>query len=334
MRKEFCDPPLPANFHIIKNSNEVKRTKEYEKYRELWEKTAAAHIITPFPLHLDIEVTSYCNLKCPMCPRTHRVKMGQWESKHMSLDFFKKIIDSGATLGLCAVNLNNFGESLMNKDLPLMVKYAKDSGIIDIMLHTNGTLLTEELSKQLIFYGLDTIVFSFDSITKELYEKIRKGADFETTVNNIRRFAALKRQLDSASPQIRVGMVYMKENAQEKDSFVSFWGGDVDVVSYTDYRNQDGLDETDRYIKRKSANPAFACPSLWQRMTINVNGLVTACCRDAGKRLVIGDLNTGATLKEIWDGDALRDARYLHEIGRAAEIPACNGCDHIRGHQV
>ena len=61
----------------------------------MWRETAVNHIKTDFPLHLDIEVTSYCNLACPMCPRTHRVEMGNWENRMMKLATFKKIIDEG-----------------------------------------------------------------------------------------------------------------------------------------------------------------------------------------------------------------------------------------------
>ena len=43
-----------------------------------------------------------------MCPRTHRVELGQWQNKMMKLETFKKIIDEGSERGLKAINLNNF----------------------------------------------------------------------------------------------------------------------------------------------------------------------------------------------------------------------------------
>ena len=67
-------------------------------------------------------------------------------------------------------------------------------------------------------------------------------------------------------------------------------------------------------------------------MTINATGEVTACCRDAGKRLTIGKLdNSHDNLKNIWDGKILEESRKLHEAKKAYLIDACNGCDHIRG---
>ena len=325
---------LHSHYHVVKkNSKATYRSKpEYKEYRNLWRETAVNHIKTEFPLHLDIEITSYCNLACPMCPRTHRVEMGQWQNKMMKLDTFKKIIDEGASKGLRAINLNNFGESFFNKNLITMIEYAKSKGVLDIMLHTNGTVMDEILAEKLVNSGLNRIIFSLDSITKEIYEKIRINAKFEDTVKNVKTFFKVRKKLDKISPVIRVSMVRMKENDHEADKFENFWGAYTDEVTYTDYRNQDGLDKVDRYTKTRKENKSYACPALWQRMTINATGEVTACCRDAGKRLTLGKLDKdGSSLTNIWNGDKLKEVRTLHEEKKAYMIDACNGCDHIRG---
>lgn len=325
---------LYSHVNIVKhNDNDDYRKKpEFIKYRELWKKAAVNHIKTEFPLHLDIEVTSYCNLLCPMCPRTHRVEMGKWENRMMKFDTFKKIIDEGCKKGLRAINLNNFGESLFNKNIIKMISYAKKQGVLDIMLHTNGTKMDGSLAKDLVASGLDRIIFSMDSISKEIYEKIRVNAKFEDTIDNVKKFYETREKMKSNKPSIRISMVRMKENDHEAKNFKSFWGKYADEISYTDYRNQDGLDKVDRYVREKKENKSYACPALWQRMTINATGEVTACCRDAGKRLKLGQLNNeDNSLTKIWNGDVLNNARDLHEKRQAYKIDACNGCDHIRG---
>ena len=267
-----------------------------------------------------------------MCPRTHRVELGKWENRMMKFETFKKIIDEGADKGLKAINLNNFGESFYNKNIIKMIKYAKSKGVIDIMLHTNGTVMDEDLAKKIVNSGLDRIIFSLDSITKEIYEKIRVNAKFEDTVKNVKTFYKIREKLNSYKPVIRVSMVRMKENDHEAKNFESFWGAYADEITYTDYRNQDGLDKVDRYTKVRKENKSYACPALWQRMTINATGEVTACCRDAGKRLTLGSLDDSQNnLKNIWDGIKLQEARKLHQEKKAYLIDACNGCDHIRG---
>ena len=326
---------LYAHYNIVKKNVNTKyrNLPEYKEYRKLWRESAVNHIKTEFPLHLDIEVTSYCNLACPMCPRTHRVELGKWENRMMKLDTFKKIIDEGTKKGgLKAINLNNFGESFYNKNIIEMIDYAKSKGVIDIMLHTNGTVMTEELAERIIKSGLDRIIFSLDSITKEIYEKIRVNAKFEDTVNKVKTFYKVRDKLNSYKPVIRISMVRMKENDHEAKNFENFWGPYADEITYTDYRNQDGLDKVDRYTKKRKENKSYACPALWQRLTINATGEVTACCRDAGKRLTLGKLDdTDNNLSNIWNGKSLAEARELHENKKAYLLDACNGCDHIRG---
>ena len=154
---------LYNHFHIVKAPSENYSTA-YQEYRSLWRSTAVEHVVTDFPLHLDIEITSHCNLLCTMCPRTHRVQRGEWINKHMSIEQFRSIIDEGSANGLRAINLNNFGESFMNKDLFQMISYAKERGIIDVMVHTNGTIMSEKIARKTIDSGLDKLVFSIDSI--------------------------------------------------------------------------------------------------------------------------------------------------------------------------
>jgi radical SAM protein with 4Fe4S-binding SPASM domain len=325
---------LYAHYNIVKKNVNAKYRSlpEYKEYRNLWRETAVNHLRTEFPLHLDIEVTSYCNLACPMCPRTHRVQLGKWENRMMKLETFKKIIDEGTKRGLKAINLNNFGESFYNKNIIEMIEYAKSKGVIDIMLHTNGTVMNEELAEKIVKSGLDRIIFSLDSITKTIYEKIRVNANFEDTVEKVKTFYRIREKFKAYKPVIRISMVRMKENDHEAKNFENFWGSYADEITYTDYRNQDGLDKVDRYTKTKKENKSYACPALWQRMTINATGEVTACCRDAGKRLTIGKLdNSHDNLKNIWDGKILEESRKLHEAKKAYLIDACNGCDHIRG---
>ncbi len=325
---------LYSHYNIVKKNinTSYKNSTEYKKYRRLWRDAAVQHVKTEFPLHLDIEVTSYCNLACPMCPRTHRVELGDWKNRMMKFNTFKKIIDEGASKGLKAINLNNFGESFFNKNLVKMIAYAKSKGLLDVMLHTNGTVMNEKLAEDVINSGLDRIIFSLDSITKEIYEKIRVNAKFEDTVKKVKIFFKTREKMKAIKPIIRVSMVRMKENNHEAENFEKFWGSFADEITYTDYRNQDGLDKIDRYTKEREENKSYSCPALWQRMTVNVAGEVTACCRDAGKRLTLGIYDEkNPNLTKIWEGKNLKEARKLHEDHKAHLIDACNGCDHIRG---
>lgn len=51
---------------------------------------------------------------------------------------------------------------------------------------TNGTLIGEELQEKLKRFPRVRLTFSIDGITKEVYEKIRRGAKWEVTERNLR----------------------------------------------------------------------------------------------------------------------------------------------------
>ena len=99
-------------------------------------------------------------------------------------------------MNIPSIKLNWRGEPLLNPHLSEIISYAKSSGIVDVIINTNATHLTEKKSIELIQSGLDYIIFSFDGGTKETYESNRvsrfKPNTFESVVANIRRFCDLK----------------------------------------------------------------------------------------------------------------------------------------------
>ena len=68
-----------------------------------------------------------------------------------------------------------------------MIKIAKDSGVIDIRILTNGSLMTEEIGKKLLLSGLTFLSFSIDAATSETYYKVRRSKLFNTVVDNLKR---------------------------------------------------------------------------------------------------------------------------------------------------
>ena len=47
------------------------KIKNFDDYRQKWDGAINAKFLSDFPIHIDLELTSNCNLKCEMC----------WQSK-------------------------------------------------------------------------------------------------------------------------------------------------------------------------------------------------------------------------------------------------------------
>ena len=165
------------------------RDQKYWDYRKKWSEYPKSMHVSEFPLHLDIETTSYCNIECGMCPRTIQMKAGNdylpGHDQEIPMPLYKKIIDESSENGLCSIKFQYLSEPLTDSMIIDRIKYAKQKGIFDTMFNTNATLLTEEMSYALLESGLDDIFFSVDSIIPEKFNKIRKGAEFNQVVENL-----------------------------------------------------------------------------------------------------------------------------------------------------
>lgn len=299
---------------IVDKTKDVPKDAKYQEYRKKWNEYPTNFIVNDYPLHIDIETTSDCNLKCPMCPRTFmKDKTG-----YMDMDLYKKIIDE---IGgkVCAIKLNWRGEPTMHPKLAEMIRYAKQKGIMEVLLNSNGTCLNEKLSRDLILSGLDSISFSFDSLDKKEYEKIRVGADYEKTINNIKQFIEIRKRLGMKKPWIRLQMVNLKESRKDIDEFKKYWESMVDQVSYLDH-----IKWVDKVAGKVDIKEGFACAPLWQRMVIAYDGTIT-CVGDSYLEHPIGNAKRDSVLA-VWKDNVMQKMRELHRNGEYHKIEICRKC--------
>lgn len=266
------------------------------------------------PLCVDIESAAVCDLACPFCFR-------QWiatPDKIIDFDFYTRLIDQCAELGVPSVKLNWRGEPLLHPQLPQMIDYAKRNGILEVIINTNATRLDEKMSRELIDAGLDMMIYSFDGGTKETYEKMRPGRfkenSFDAVYANIRRFAEIRSEMGSVFPRTRIQMILTAETFSEQKSFFSLFEDCVDDVSVKAYTERGGrisdLDSATRdRLQAKLENrqlPAqtpfwrdihgdlfisesrLPCEQPFQRMMVTYDGRVSMCCYDWGSQHPIG----------------------------------------------
>ncbi len=300
--------------------------KEYKAYREQWEAATRFEIETPFPTHLDFELNYSCNLRCPMCTWSVETKVTQKED-WLTLETFKRIIDDGIAKGMKSIQLNYVNEPLLRQDLPDFAAYARSKGILDIMLSTNGTVLTEKMGRRLVESGITRLMVSLDAHTQETYDKIRIGANFKQVEDNLMAFIALRNQMGSRLPLVRVSFVRMSLNEQELPQFIEYWKPHVDFFAIQEYINP--LPE-----KGKSADLTaesgvrtmdFRCTQPWQRMVVRHDGTVLPCCTFYGAHFVVGSIYK-ESLESIWKGSQMRELRAMHKVGEYYKNSVCNEC--------
>lgn len=293
----------------------------YIFYRLKWHLAPRFKKVLRFPTHIDIEASDTCNLKCIMC--VHGQPGGMPNTGVMDVNLAKRVIDQSAEYGAYSIKFSGRGEVLLHPKLAELVKYAKDKGIRETQVNTNGMCLNKRRVEELIHAGLDRIIFSLDGVKKETVESIRIGARYERIVENIKCFYTIKKREGLAKPFLRVQMVRTKTNYNEVEDFFKFWHPYVDDIRISDVTNRgqgDNLAVGDQIsIGRK------CCPMPWQRLFVARDGRVSSCCSDWFQEWVIGDA-TKENLIDIWTSPKMEIMRNINQEEKLSIFKPCSHC--------
>ncbi|MEM5882887.1 MAG: radical SAM protein [Candidatus Aenigmatarchaeota archaeon] len=298
------------------------------------------------PVSLLLEPTTKCNLRCKMCARTY------WKSPKigdMSFRNFKKIIENFDSMigsddiqtGLC---LTGLGEPFLNKDIFKMIEYAKYRKKISyVYIISNGTVINSEVAKKIVSSGLDHLAISLDGATKETYEKIRIGANFNRVIQNIKKLVEIRNKAGK-KPTIRLCFVLQRENSKDLDKVISLGKLlNVDMVSATiinpHFPNKNSLTYLahisqieQAYQKAKELGIKFKyidhytdkCLYPWVCPYITWNGFVTPCCVKPDPE----EFNFGNVLENsfssIWNSKKYKEFRKSLNSDTPPKI--CKGC--------
>ena len=288
---------------------------------EEWLKIGREMIERKFPLQLDMELTTGCNLKCPFC-----VQGSDNPPKvvHMSFDLVNQMLLEGYENSLKSVKLQYRGEPLVYPQFKELIKLTKDSGI-EVRFNTNGQLLNRDLAEVLISCGVHKVIFSVDSCIPSKYEKLRKGGKFITLLTNLMNLQLLKEREKSDKPLVRIQAVKQELNKVEIEN-------NIYQDYFKVYADEIGIeDEFDFYDNKQDYTPLpkWHCEQLWQRLFVLADGTVIPCCAGIDykedKIYSVGNANT-QSISEIWNSQKLRVMREVHRAGNSHAFEMCRKC--------
>ncbi len=261
---------------------------------------------------VQIESTNMCNAKCVFCPRDdmHR------RQGIMTVDLFRKIVDECVELGITHIRMHNYGEAFMDRRLVEKVRYAKQKGIREVGMISNGSLITELVARGMIDAGLDAINISVDASGKEVFESTRIGLKYEKVIANIERLVRLRGESGKRRPKLILSFVRQNNSADEQ-AFIEHWRSIADKIHVTDLHNWAGTLNTESDVN-------YPCYRPWLTFTVLWDGRVSLCCADFDGKTILGDLNTHS-IAEIWNAEPYRNARRQHLESGGPDI--CRACD-------
>lgn len=163
----------------------------------------------PLPRSLYVETTSRCNSLCQTCILTFG---GRESPNDLTYDAFREIVDRFPALE--RVVLHGIGEPLLVRELPAMIRHAKDRGA-HVLFNSNAITLTARWHAALVDAGLDEIRVSLDGSTPETYARVRGVDALPRVIGNLEAFAAYRRARGVTHPVVSLWFTGMHENLRE-----------------------------------------------------------------------------------------------------------------------
>jgi MoaA/NifB/PqqE/SkfB family radical SAM enzyme len=171
-------------------------------------------LATISPRVVFIEVTNRCNLLCETCPRTF---FDHEPLKTLTYAEFVQIAEQFPEMRRAL--LHGIGEPLLNKALPHIIKYLKGRGV-EVIINSNGTLLTSAWQKALVESGLDEYRCSIDGARPETYARIRGVNLLHKLIEGLGGLVETRARLQADTPRISIWCVGTKENLAELPDLV------------------------------------------------------------------------------------------------------------------
>ncbi|MBI3591354.1 MAG: radical SAM protein [Candidatus Melainabacteria bacterium] len=302
-----------------------------------------------FPPCLFLEVTNKCNLSCPTCQLgTDQAYVG-YNKADISFEQFKKIIDEIPSL--VYVTLQGVGEPLLNKDIMKMIQYCTQKGI-STYINTNGTILTESKSHELIEAGLGNLSISINSFDEKVFADTRSGASINKITENIKKFVEIKKKSQKKKPIVSFRAILMKETEPYMEDLIfksdelgidvlyiqlfisviankSLWNSNLTKEEIEVFSIK--LERWKKQVKMnivtesfgKSSNNLGQCKLPWFSPNITAEGYVTPCCTISNPSILeLGNVFE-TPFEQIWNSDKFVEFR----AGFYKKQPkACIGC--------
>ncbi len=128
-----------------------------------------------------IDITNRCNLRCPVCFANAAAAGYVYEPTQAQIAGMLKNLRQNSPVPATALQFSG-GEPTVRKDLPDLVRLAKDLGFRHVEVNTNGVQLAQSVDycKTLADAGVSTIYLQFDGVTSDVYTFTR-GLDLLQT---------------------------------------------------------------------------------------------------------------------------------------------------------
>jgi MoaA/NifB/PqqE/SkfB family radical SAM enzyme len=247
------------------------------------------------PHNIRLEASSFCQLRCPSCPTTTGAIDSTIGRGFLTAKNFAALLERNPTLR--SIELSNYGEILLNPELPHILQIAWQQGVAITM--GNGVNLNhvrEDTLKALVEFRVRTLTCSIDGASAETYRRYRVRGNFDTVMANVERIVRFKEQYGSDLPKMSWQFVVFGHNEHEIPAAraratslgMEFWTKISWDDKFSPIRNADFVREQTGQSVTRAEHEAVTgrkyldiiCHQLWDDPQINWDGKNLGCCRN------------------------------------------------------
>lgn len=267
-------------------------------HRSHWESVTLPPPNSIRPSKIRLDASTVCQLKCPACPTASGETGRSLGMGFLRYPDFKRLVDQNPWVS--AIELSNWGEIFLNKELPRILEYAYRKGVaLQVENGANLNHLDEAVAEAVVRFRMREITCSIDGASRETYSAYRIGGDFQRVIHNVKTINRLKARYRSPFPKLHWQFVAFGHNEHEieaaramaRDLDMSFhvklsWDDlyselfspvvDTDLV-----RRASGLDAASRSEYREKHGREYylsgCCSQLWNAPQVNFDGRVLGC---------------------------------------------------------
>lgn len=285
------------------------------------------------PLYLDIELTNCCNIQCNMCPVGTEIM--QRKKGFMSEEIFEKVLENIKRYHIQGVRFIRWGEPTLHPQFLKWGKILKKEGVL-VHFNTNGLLLDEETILEIVKLKIDSVKFSFQGIDDLTYREMRKGGSYSQLLAAIKMMHKIRG--DEKEPYISVTTSITYESEEEIALFkreVYPYCDEIDVgrtkLQHVDIAHMELSDERRRIYEqfmkedKRKIKHMTVCPEIWDKLSINWDGSVSACCQDYDNLMLSGNIMQN-DLHEIFTGTKEMYYREILKNNNYDELLLCRNC--------
>ena len=253
---------------------------------------------------VSIDFSTICQLKCVECSTskgiTHNGIVGKGQFR---FDDFVRFVKNNPQIK--RIEMSNWGEIFLNKDMAEIIKFANENGIT--LYCGNGTNFNDVddlVLEYLVKYKVEYLNVSIDGACQETYSKYRVHGNIQKVFSNIEKLNYYKKLYGSDYPKLSWQFIIFGHNEHElpkiKELCKKYNMAFNPKLNYSNYspvkdkefvRRESGLGVANRaeYKEMHKKDYKAPCYHCFVSPQINWNGKILGC--SVNKWKTIGDVN-------------------------------------------